>query len=946
MKINLSLKYWGKHKLRAFSIIFAIAVSMAAMTCATFLARSSSVAFFEIGRDAIGDFDLLLANTSEENLERYQFDERFSETGILYRGGTAASSGAAEYIFGALSENAESLYYFTPEAGRYPQKSGEITATRTFLEANGCAAEVGNRITLVLRDFDGNIVGEREFTIVGVLWDQRDGRTIERAYRFPNREEFVFPQVFLWHGDLQENISRSLMVQCTMSADLESVRSELNENEIDYFFNNRMTHWNAITFSLPYGDSEEDLYNSLKYAHKDFYARTLIPIFTAVVMITAFVSISSVMSTSLSERKRQLAMLRCIGMEKRKGLLMALGESLVMVAIGIAAGFLVGIGAYLLALFIQKELLGIHVYYAFTVHPVIAATTADPYILPAAACFITGFLATLIPYLIELNKSPVEGLHENRSSKRKIGFRVKGKTAVLGKISGGFRQNISFLIIVTVVIWAAVFGYSFFAAHTEIRTRAQRDKIDTELMGLDYLAQRSEFYALGNAQLNRHNLGLSPESVAKISENNDVETSFAAIEAKSTKAVYNSETVDEEIANALSSTNSYNQVLIGDMEQLIATMSAQGYLENEALYNIPTLGVSSETLDMLSEFIIEGNYNKEKLLSGEEILILNTSRNSPYSVGDIIPMTDIVIDDPIAEEFDFSYGAIPENAVPSFYYVFPDDPTGYEWPCYAFGTRRDYSVTVGGIVNITDENISSFFQTDGLVGNCGFNILCADSAFEKWGLPDRNPTKLGVKLSKNANLADFEKLWFSVIGSSSKVGSSSVTAIRRSLNTIERSNMSIFAAVIITVVILGLVGIVNSVNLRVRRGLRSYSTLRAVGLPKKGLIALIMRQGLICAVMGAITSLIPLGVYEAFRRTAHEFVLNDGIMIGFDANGRYDIKWQQDFPFHIEIWKQPIFLIILAVLAAVCAVILISNMIPARWIAKKNITEALRNDDF
>ncbi|MCH5207068.1 MAG: ABC transporter permease, partial [Oscillospiraceae bacterium] len=628
-------------------------------------------------------------------------------------------------------------------------------------------------------------------------------------------------------------------------------------------------------------------------------------------MITAFVSISSVMSTSLSERKRQLAMLRCIGMEKRKGLLMALGESLVMVSIGIAAGFLVGIGAYLLTLFIQKELLEMHVYYAFTVHPVIAATTVDPYILPAAACFITGFLATLIPYLIELNKSPVEGLHDNTKSRSKPGIRVKGKAAVLGKISGGFKQNISFFIIVTVVIWAAVFGYSFFAAQTEINTRSQRDKLDAELMGLDYLAQRSEFYALGNAQLNRHNLGLSPESVNVFSDNNNVETVFAAIEAKSTKAVYNSETVDKEIANALSSTNSYNQVLIGDMGQLKETMSAQGYLENEVLYNIPTLGVSEETLDMLSEFIIEGSYNKEKLLSGEEILILNTSRNSPYSVGDIIPMTDIVIDEPEFEEFDFSYGAVPENAVPSFYYVFPDDPVRYEWPCYAFGTRQDYSVTVGGIVNITDENIRSFFRTDGLVGNCGFNILCADSALEKWGLPDRNPTKLGVKLSKNANLADFEKLWFSVIGSSSKVGSSSVTAIRRGLNTIERSNMSIFAAVIITVVILGLVGIVNSVNLRVRRGLRSYSTLRAVGLPKKGLIALIMRQGLIYAVMGAITSLIPLGVYEAFRRTAQEFISNGGGSIGFDADGRYVYKWQHNFPTHIELWKQPIFLIIL-----------------------------------
>ena len=68
MKINLSLKYWGKHKKRAFSIIFAIAASMAALTCATFLARSVSVANLDGQLDGGGSYDVIIPDISVENL--------------------------------------------------------------------------------------------------------------------------------------------------------------------------------------------------------------------------------------------------------------------------------------------------------------------------------------------------------------------------------------------------------------------------------------------------------------------------------------------------------------------------------------------------------------------------------------------------------------------------------------------------------------------------------------------------------------------------------------------------------------------------------------------------------------------------------------------------------------------------------------------------------------
>ena len=947
MKINLSLKYWGKHKLRAFTIIFAIAVSMAALTCVTFLIRSSSLG--EVERfylDYSGDYDFHIIDISKDELERYQNDERFTETGVLYRGGTIKASGSTEFVYGALTESAVPLYHFTLEDGRYPENSGEITATRTFFETMGCFPQVGDTIKLPLRDFDGNVTAEREFAIVGVIWDQDYPRTIVRDYSY----DYVLPQAFLWSGDMPENAELNLLANSFFDENLNSVRAELRANNVDFYAGRRIQiltvaatiDYDRIVDDLGEEGSEESLYNNLKYAYKDRYTQRIIPAFSAVTLLVAFVSICNVISTSLSERRKQLAMLRCIGMGKRRVLLMAISEALSMVIVGIAAGFPLGIGGYALTLFVQKNLLGLHIYPAYTVSPLVAAITVDPYIYPAVICSTASFLAVLIPYIIELRRSPVEGLSDKPKTTSGFGLRLKGKAAVLGRISSGFKQSISFVIIVIAVSWSAVFGYAYFLAQSAFESKELVQALETsQLAGLDYAAQRSEFLRMGPAQLNRHHLGITPELAAEVSEYKDTELFFASIEARSTKAVYDPDKVKAEIVDALSSANTDCLTKTGLEELAAKTRLTQGYLENELLFNIPTVGVPADTLDMLSEFIIEGNYNKEKLLSGEEILILNTSKSSPYSVGDVIPMTDIVIEDEAAEMFYFGYGGVPEGAKPSFYHSYSDDPTNYQWEGYAFGKRQDYTVRVGGIVDITDEDILSFFRTPGLVDSSIFNILCADSAFEAWGLPDKNYTKIGVKLSDKANIDDFELLWYKVVGNSEEVSSSSVSAIKRQMNGVTSTNMSIFTAIIITVVILGLVGIVNSVNLRVRRGLRSYSTLRAVGLSKKGLIALIMRQGLICAVIGAVTSLIPLGVYEHLRIISDDYISN----VRFFVNGKVVHSWHLLYPPFL-VWNQPIFLIICGVLLAVCAVILISNIIPARWIAKKNITEALRNDDF
>ena len=940
MKINLSLKYWGKHKKRAFSVIFAIAVSMAALICATFLARSSSVANLEAQLDISGNYDVIFPNIAENWLAYYKNDDRFSSMGTLYRSGKIFSSTGTEFCFGALDNTAVDLYHSTPSEGRYPQKSCEITACRSFFEANGCYPEIGATLSLTLYDKDSLFYKECEFTIVGIL-DDKNSRVLV------GKDDYVFPQVFLSLEDIPQNSDRDLIADYAFSANISQIQEEFREREIAFFDGSRIMMMNTIALVPITEISEKNLYDALGSAHKDFYAYALIPFFSSVVLFVAFVSICNAVSTSLSERKHQFAMLRCIGMDNDSIMKMALAESLCMVLAGMGIGFILGIAAYIIILAIQGAFLNLNVYPAFSVNPVIEATTVNPYLFPAAVCFVCSFSAILIPYLIQLHKSPTAGLRSNSPAAPKRILKTKNKSVILGKLSGGLQQNLSLFIIVIVVVWSSVFGYSYFSAQSVVDNQTYQLMLEnSRLMRFDYLAERS-FYAAncGNAQLNRHGSGISPKLAAEIATFDSVKSFSACIEARSTKAVFSVDELSDEALMTLSSVNLDNSVPEGLEELYEKSLSTQGYLEDEVLFNIPTIGVSDWELEFLSKYIVDGSIDMEKLHSGEEVLILITTGTDPFSVGQTLTMTDVVIDDPIIEEYDFTTGYVPDGYEPHFYYDYTDNADMTNMPGYAFGTRCDYEITVGGHIEISDHDIAQFFQTQGLIGDCGFNILCSENAFSKWGLPDRNYTKLGVSLEGHASIADFEKLWYSIMGNSKDISSTSQAFIIRQMNNVEAANMSIFFSIIAIVVILGLVGMSNSINLRVRRQLHAYSVLRAVGCSKAGLVFMILRQGLIYVLIGSMTSFIPLWIFELFRKKAIVYAASDPGMI-LAENGRFNIPWHSLFPKRIELFAQPLILIVSTVFLIVCFIILISNVLPAIWVVRKNITDALKNDDF
>jgi hypothetical protein len=526
------------------------------------------------------------------------------------------------------------------------------------------------------------------------------------------------------------------------------------------------------------------------------------------------------------------------------------------------------------------------------------------------------------------------------------------------RLHSSLSKDISTTLIVTIVMSAMFFGYLYFDAQTKVSNYGYQQELDNaKLNGLEYLAQKDFNPAsCGTVQLNRHGEGVTTGFLERL-KNCDRDIRYS-IEAKSTKAVYTGSEDNADITKALAGCDITRGVLdyLYDLNE--RSLNHQGYKHGELLFNIPTVGIGETELDALSPYLVEGVIDKEALSSGEEALILETDSGTqnPFHAGDIIPMTDVMIDDETVENFDFSSGLVPDGYEPHFYYHYtnPDgtpeeapDGTVKQWPGYGFGYRKDYKVRVGGVLKITDETLKEFYFSEPLAGDCGFNFVCLDSAFGRWGLPDRNYTKVGAAPANENDAKAFDKLWFEVMGNSTGMKSVSTADIREKIRNVTATNMNTFYAMIIVLVALGLFGIVNTVNLRVRKQSQTFAMLRAVGMRNADLKKLIVRQNLRYPLIGALFCWIPVAVFEALRA-----YINHMIDIGVytldvaTVNGRYYFPWYWDFPTMYNLLEGPVIMTFLLTVLGMIIIMTLASVMPIRWLGRQNIAETIRSDDF
>lgn len=976
--MNISAKYWRHHKRRAMVLLGTIMVSTMTMTAGVFLARSASQGNVEKILNACGNYDLVTLPIEEEQLEKLAQHEHVAEYGIILNGGLCRTQYSKAVPFGAFDiGQAQEMFHYVPEkGGRYPAAPGEICGYRETFHTLSVAPVLGNHLTLELYDVQGTYVGEREYTIVGILneadSDYGEIRSLENSFvAMDSAHDFSegetdLPEIFFCSEDLPDVHTMTAMIRCTPDAvpskKKECVANELAEQGIETWYQmpNRLGIMSIMAGVLAL--TENELYDRAYLSYNDFYSSILIPVFLGIVLLVSFISVYAVMADAMKERQRQFGLYRSMGMSIRKVRKRLLGEAFFFDAVGVALGYVLGLILYLFYLQICNVVSDTYVYSAFDVHPVARAISLSPYVWPWLLGFIFSSVALAVPVFFSTRLSPNEMLspekaaalssrYEKYSPYGRILCKVTGK-----KLSGN--RPVAFLIFITG--WTFVFGAAFMMGKADSDNALLYEQLDvSESADADYVARKDIYDTMwGNVLFNRHNEGITAEDMEALAASEDVASIKGVIKLPGLKVFCDGSNLSEKQKDALSpldiENNQQNEFL---RELYDKSKAAQGYASDDLLYKVPGTAVDTDFLQSLSPYVRAGELDMKGLADGKKIVIVeypDAELPNPFSVGDYVSFTDVVISDSYVEAWDFSHNMMPEGYGPAFYYDYTDK-SAMDIEGYSFGTKVVFNAQVCAVLQIDDDNLKNMLDAESYVFNDthsgyvspGYEILCCTGALPTWGLPDQCYTDVYVNLTPDADVDRFEFLWYRIIGKSGKMDSISKMDVKQRIARTDRSNLILFASMIFLVIFTGCFGMINAYHFAVNRNMRNLQILRAVGISRKALVFSHIRELFLCPLCAIVTSLLPVIVFDLVKRYAYYYAFELGHNVSTLAdNGTQIIHWTIRFPYYIELWKQPLPLIMTAAFLCLGLLNIAVAVVPLRQIQKANIVDGIRTDDF
>ena len=101
------------------------------------------------------------------------------------------------------NELASDMFHL-PLTGRYPETTGEICIDKRTLQGWGYGASVGQQISLTFYDENGAYVGEREYTLTGIVELRRPSTYGSGSIRYqsiPIDQFLVPPSIYLSHEE-------------------------------------------------------------------------------------------------------------------------------------------------------------------------------------------------------------------------------------------------------------------------------------------------------------------------------------------------------------------------------------------------------------------------------------------------------------------------------------------------------------------------------------------------------------------------------------------------------------------------------------------------------------------------------------------------------------------------------------------------------------------------
>ncbi len=898
---------------RIVCLLVMLVIGGATITSTGLLVRSQKSYELNKSLTRAGDYDGVFYNVPFGMLDKeISSSDVIESAGSYLEVGMLSQPGSDVMFKGAVFKDkaSEEMYHMPCIRGTYPVHSDEVAIDISTAQKMGISPYPGSRIELELYDNDSNPVGTDEYVVVGVFEASADN-VWGGWYRYPldayNEGEYIVPSIFFCDSrfDQYDSCTETIFVQSQKNADVSSfidaMYNIVSRSGCDARFEYNDKRVSSYASLLGIFGSIEEKYGEFSYSSisraiedgygiKDFFSSVLIPIICVMVLIIVSTTVYMLVRIIIADRQEYYADLRLVGMSSQKLICDIVIEFLILGVIGTVLGILIGLLTHIAMIRVVSSLCNVKLESGFAVSEAVRTITYDPIVLCIIICALSVIAALILPLFSLCKMTPIELLNEDnklfvRNTRRHNRKRSRYNDGWLLTLTRRISLHDSItMITLAMVLSVMLFGYLYFCAYSDYSTIEYRSYLKESRIGeFDYVTIKSTQIQDASYKVsNRHSSGISHVSIDRISDYGYTDELFAKISNTSTRIVFEQEP-NADLIDLLGGNNiriQFDDSILGKDGELgqAAVFKAMGYDPDCYMYELPTVGIRPEQLEDLKNYVIAGRIDLDAIASGKEVVVavpqyLADKAMQYYGVGTKISFSDILLGED-TEELNLN----SEEAYEKRYHVYENtitDENGNVISTFAsaYGSRHNIETQVGAVVVLDNELCDLYLEPDfngatyeydeesgreKQTTTYGMALIVNDKyTFESWGLPDINYTEIRAKIGKDANINDYDQMWYSAMSDSKDVQTVSSFNYRNKMHSDVIETMVIYYLMAALLVAMGAMAVTIGLYTRISINSDKIQTLRRLGLSVRQGGLLIVLQNIYYPFVAAVISIIP-----------------------------------------------------------------------------------------
>ena len=952
LKIMNSIGYCRKLRKtqagRFICLLVMVIFGCCAITVTGLFVRSIKQTEIDDTLNITGDYEAIIFDADTAFADILARSELIEDVGLYYELGTVTDeSGVSSFKAVAFGDEiSENIYHQTCIRGCYPANENEIAIDVSVANRFGIPSLPGETLSLKMFDTYGELLGSQDYYVSGIF-RASNNEASGGWYRFaevPQSSDYQMPAVFFYSSVAESRgVTQSTVFVRSSAYDPDAVSIVIEQiarsngySHVNVEANGRRRFgysWYLGLDDTAYTrDNVEEALSGGSY-NMDVFSSVIFPVITSLVIATEVVSLYTISSNILADRKERYGILRSIGMSSGKIIKDLLIEIGGFGFAGAAAGSGLGMLLHVILVKIFNQAMHLRLPDGLLVDRAVKQVTFDPVIMSFTVCFLSLGLSLIIPVYRLISTYPSELLISTSDmfAGRRI-IRKKKKTNIRGGWLGLLNRRIELHDVVTMFVLAVVLstmllGYVYFRASSDQKTNEERFYMS--LLGVGdngyTVTLPDEINRKQYNIRNRHDAGIIPSFPEALENNRDVERSWSAMMNDSTRMVFDEEP-DEELQQLLGHRMINirpGSFFLGSVALLEAQMEAEkvifqnmGYDPETIMYELPTVGLTEKELTGLEGEIIAGSIDTDRIKTGEEAVLAVPEELADicmrlFPVGTSLPIDDILLND---EEEHLGNSFEDPKWICCEITVEQDDGTVFPMSYCSYGRKYSFETTVGAIVVLHDSTDQEMYLTHGIENyddvidpqtgetvrhyEYGMSILCLPQTFESWGLPDRNFTSVKAMLKDNADIYEFDRFWYQGLQGSADVVTKSTFDYVDSIKVTTQRVMIIFYFLMSTLTLLGIVSVITGLYTKTRSNLGRFQTLRRVGLSVRQVSIMIYTQNMFYPLIAVLIAVIPVCILQRVFN-----FLNEQIMNGEIASETWGRSWSDQIPYWTDLFS-------------------------------------------